>query len=124
MRMRKGPGYMANPQNAIGLRKAAVFGCGGLILPILVLGIAWPSHGFSLLLLAGYPVSTYRAYRYYMQAQELASQDAALYAVFCTLGKFPQVQGQMQFHLNRLLGRQRNLIEYKTATAIEPVSTK
>ncbi len=95
----------------------------GLILPILALGIAWPSHGFSLLLLAGYPVSTYRTYRYYMQAQGLASKDAALYAVFCTLGKFPQVQGQIQFHFNRLLGRRRYLIEYKTSSPVEPANT-
>jgi GT2 family glycosyltransferase len=91
----------------------------GLILPLLSLGMSWPSHGFSLLLLAAYPISTYRTYHYYMQAQELASKDAALYALFCTLGKFPQVQGQIQFHLNRLLGRRQNLIEYKTSSPVE-----
>ena len=91
----------------------------GFILPLFILGIAWPSHGLSLLLLAGYPVSSYRAYRYYMQAQKLASKDAAVYAWFCSFGKFPQVQGQMQFHLNRLLGRTRYLIEYKTAISME-----
>lgn len=91
----------------------------GLILPILILAMAWPSHGFSLLLLTGYPFNTYRTYRYYVQAQGLTSQDAALYAFFCTLGKFPQVQGQMQFHFNRLLGRRRYLIEYKTSSQMQ-----
>ena len=91
----------------------------GLILPLLALGIVWPSHGFSLLLLAGYPISTYRTYRYYMQVEGLASNEAAIYALFCTLGKFPQVQGQIQFHFNRLLGRRRYLIEYKTTKSID-----
>lgn len=91
----------------------------GLILPILALGSAWPSHGISLFLLGGYPVLTYRVYRYYQQTQGLPSSDAALYAVFCILGKFPQAQGQIQFHFNRLLGRKRNLVEYKMAPKID-----
>jgi hypothetical protein len=38
------------------------------------------------------------------------------------VGKFPQVQGQIQFHLGRLLGRRQGLIEYKTAAPINTAS--
>lgn len=84
------------------------------LLPLLALGMAWSTHGESLLLLVSYPLLTYRIYRY-MRQLGLISRDAALYALFCMLGKFPQVQGQIQFHLGRLLGRRSKLVEYKTA---------
>ena len=90
----------------------------GLILPLLALGMAWPTYGLSLLLLLSYPFLTYRIYRY-MQLQGLSSKDAVLYALFCVLGKFAQVQGQIQFHLGSLLGRRRSLVEYKTAHSVE-----
>jgi len=34
-------------------------------------------------------------------------------AFFLTLGKFPEVQGVLEFYLRRILGRRRRLIEYK-----------
>ncbi len=94
----------------------------GLIVPLLVLGLALPTRGLSLLLLAAYPLITYRIYRYYMQQQKLKAKDAWIYALSCVLGKFPQVQGQIQFHLGRLLGRRQGLIEYKTAAPINTAS--
>ncbi len=86
----------------------------GLFIPLLALALAFPTHEFSLLFLLGYPVLTYRIYKYYTQQRGYSSRDSALYAVSCVLGKFPQLQGQMQFHINRLLGRRRTLVEYKT----------
>lgn len=89
----------------------------GAIVPLLALGLAWATKGWSLLLLLAYPLLTYRIYRY-MRSQNLSSQDAALYAGSCLLGKFAQAQGQLQFHLNRLLGRKQILIEYKTTETV------
>ncbi len=86
----------------------------GLFIPLLALLLAVPTHTLSLLLFLGYPVLTYRIYRYYTQQRGYSSQDSAAYALSCILGKFPQLQGQVQFHINRLLGRQRTLVEYKT----------
>ncbi len=94
----------------------------GLIVPLLAVGLALPTRGLSLLLLAAYPLITYRIYRYYMQQQKLKAKDAWIYALSCVLGKFPQVQGQIQFHLGRLLGRRQGLIEYKTADPINTAS--
>jgi GT2 family glycosyltransferase len=89
----------------------------GLLIPLLALGTAWLTRGLSLLLLLGYPLMAYRIY-YRMQQQGFSSKDAALYALSCTLGKLPLLQGQIQFHLGRLIGRRRNLIEYKTPSLI------
>lgn len=86
----------------------------GLIVPLLALGLVLPTRGLSLVLLAAYPLMMYRIYRYYMQQQKLKAKDAWTYALSCVLGKFPQVQGQIQFHLGRLLGRRQDLIEYKS----------
>lgn len=84
----------------------------GLFLPLLALGMAWQTYYLSLLLLLGYPVMAYRIYRY-AQGQGFKQQDSMLYALFCMLGKFPNLLGQLRFHLNRQLRRQNQLIEYK-----------
>ncbi|MEG4574053.1 glycosyltransferase family 2 protein [Microcoleus sp. N3A4] len=94
----------------------------GFVLPVLALSAAWFTHGWSLWLLAGYPVLTYRIYRRMQQQGNLPAKDAALYAISCAIGRFPQLQGQIQFHQRRLLGQRSNLIEYKTSNpSIEQV---
>lgn len=85
----------------------------GLLVPIVILGVALPTKGIGLLLLGGYLLLMYRIYQY-TQKCGLSKRDGRLYAFFCVLAKFPQVQGQLQFHVNRLLKRQRTLVEYKT----------
>jgi glycosyltransferase involved in cell wall biosynthesis len=84
----------------------------GLLLPSVALGCTWITHGLSLGLLLGYPLLLYRIYRGKQQAG-LSMKQAAIYAWFCVLGKFAQVQGQLLFHWNRLLRRQHKLVEYK-----------
>jgi GT2 family glycosyltransferase len=84
----------------------------GLMIPLCTLSLAVPTHGWSLALLAAYPLITYRIYRYGKQ-RGLADRDAALYALSCVVGKFPNVLGQLKFHWNRWLGRTNQLIEYK-----------
>ncbi|WP_088241542.1 glycosyltransferase family 2 protein [Calothrix rhizosoleniae] len=84
----------------------------GLILPLLSLATAWSTSGLSLLLFTVYPVIVYRSYCDSLQ-KGFDTQDAVIYALFCVLSKFPGVQGQIKFHLDRLLGRGINLVEYK-----------
>jgi GT2 family glycosyltransferase len=88
----------------------------GLIVPAVALALAWPTHGLSLLLFAGYGVLAWRVFRH-CRRRGLTLGDAARYAAFTTLGKFPGVVGQMQYHWNRLLRRRTRLIEYKGAAA-------
>lgn len=85
----------------------------GVALPLVAFGLAWLTHGWSLLLLLAYPLTAFRVFRY-MQRNGLSSADALLYAGFCTLGKFPEAQGQLRFHLGKLLGQRSKLIEYNT----------
>ena len=90
----------------------------GLILPVLISILALPTTGWSLLLLTGYPLGAYRTYNYYLKHRNITTKNAAIYAFFCVLAKFPQLQGQIQFHKRRLLGQQSKLIEYKTTNSI------
>ncbi|WP_445244292.1 glycosyltransferase family 2 protein [Microcoleus sp. OTE_8_concoct_300] len=94
----------------------------GLVLPALALAMALPTEGWSLLLLSGYPLATYRIYNYYLKHRDITTKDAAIYAVSCVLAKFPHLQGQIQFHQRRLLGQQSKLIEYKTTNSINSAS--
>lgn len=84
---------------------------GGLV-PLLALGLAWSTQGWSLLLFAAYLVIAFRIYRYGRQ-RGWGTQDSLLYAGSCVVGKFPNLAGQLKFHQNRLLKRRNQLIEYK-----------
>lgn len=66
------------------------------------LGLARPSRGTSMFLLLGYPLLMARIYKRSL-ARGWSAEDARLYAIFCVLGKFPQLQGQLQFLAERLL---------------------
>lgn len=84
----------------------------GLILPLLALGAIYPSQGWSILILIGYPLMTYKIHRYLKQ-RNYSTKDTVIYAIACLASKLPQVQGQIKFHINRLVGRKISLIEYK-----------
>ncbi|AFY35646.1 glycosyltransferase family 2 protein [Calothrix sp. PCC 7507] len=85
----------------------------GLLLPFLAIAAVWSTKGLSiLLLLLAY---TFLAYRVYQNTRQrgLNTREAISYSLFCVLDKFPQLQGQIQFHLSRLFRQQRTLVEYK-----------
>ena len=84
----------------------------GCVLPLLTLSTGWLTHGWSFLLLAGYPVLIYRIYS--RKKLEASSHTALIYAWFCTLGKFAQAMGQLIFYSRRLFRKRSRLIEYKT----------
>lgn len=56
------------------------------------------------LLLLAYPIQVLRL---------RANGHVWAYALFTTLGKFPEAQGALSYWINRSVGRKRNLIEYK-----------
>jgi len=87
-----------------------------IVLPAVALGLAWPTRGLSLLLLAGYALLWLRVYR--RKAREgLPPRDARLYATFILIGKFAALQGAVRFLWRRLWRRQSTIIEYKAAPA-------
>jgi GT2 family glycosyltransferase len=63
------------------------------------LGLAKFTRGASLVFLLGYPLLGARIYAR-MRKRGWSEYDARLYALFCVLAKFPQLQGQLQFFFN------------------------
>lgn len=88
----------------------------GMIIPLVALTLAWPTHGFSLLLLLGFLVLGWRIYKYRKGQGDLPG-DARVYAFFCTISKIPQVLGQSRYWLNRWRNKPATLIEYKSVSA-------
>jgi glycosyltransferase involved in cell wall biosynthesis len=86
----------------------------GLLLPLLAVATAPLTFGISILLLL--LIYTFLGYKIYQNIKQrgFKSSDASLYALFCVLGKLPQTQGQILFHISRLLKRQQTLVEYKS----------
>jgi glycosyltransferase involved in cell wall biosynthesis len=83
----------------------------GVIIPILALGLAWPTHFWSLSLFGLYPLL---AVKIFMGARNrMGFRMAAFFGIFCVIAKFSQMQGQLKYMVTRLLGRRSRLIEYK-----------
>lgn len=83
----------------------------GIGLPAVVVVCLIPSHGASLLLLAGYGVLGWRVYRF-RKGMGDSPQDAFLYARYLLLAKIANGLGLLKFYWNRLF-RQYRIIEYK-----------
>jgi GT2 family glycosyltransferase len=83
----------------------------GFALPAVVLLLLIPTRGFSLLLLAGYGVISWRVHRYYTRSG-VSSADAWLAARFNIYSRFAHFVGVLRFCLNRLRGT-FHIIEYK-----------
>lgn len=76
----------------------------GLALPLAVLILALITPWLAVLLALAWPLQVLRLAR---------RQGDPAEALFLTLGKFPEAQGVLDYHLGRLRGRRRGLIEYK-----------
>jgi glycosyltransferase involved in cell wall biosynthesis len=85
----------------------------GIILPLIAIALAWPTRGWSLVLLLGYLLL---AARVHSTIRNPKSAKAG-YTFFTMLGKFPQAIGQAKFILDRRRGRRSTVIEYKRPSA-------
>lgn len=84
----------------------------GFCLPLLALATVVPTRfGSLLILLLAYGVLITRTT--YCSWQRFGLKNAILYGLFCVLGKFPELQGQLEFIFYKLRQRQRLLVEYK-----------
>ena len=88
----------------------------GLIIPLLALAPAWPTRGWSLLLLLAYPIQWAKIHRYCRRTRRMNARDARLYSTLVVLAKFPQMVGQLKYLFARLTKRPSTLIEYKGAS--------
>ena len=85
----------------------------GLLLPLVTLGLVWPTRGASLILLGGYLILFWRTERYYRLYRHWATSDAWLYAAFCVVAKFPQVAGIIKYWSRHIRGKPAQIIEYR-----------
>lgn len=88
----------------------------GILVPFFAFGAAGPSMGLSLILGGLYPLSALRLYAR-SRGEGRTRRQALLRAAFLTLGKLPEAQGVLRYHLGRLRGRASGIIEYKDAPA-------
>jgi GT2 family glycosyltransferase len=92
----------------------------GLALPALALGLAWPTRGMSLGLLAGYLVLFRRIESSYRSRRGWPAPHARLYAASCVLAKFPHVIGIGKYWWRRILGKPAQIIEHRGAGTAAP----
>lgn len=84
----------------------------GLILPFTAAVFAPFTRGFSLLLLALYPLQfVWIARRGLKRGWPLG--HSAIYAFFTTLGKFPAVEGMLAYHWRHMRGKTLTIMEHK-----------
>ncbi|MFO0893149.1 MAG: glycosyltransferase family A protein [Isosphaeraceae bacterium] len=88
----------------------------GLVLPVLALGLAWPTRGLSLLLAGGYLVLYLKTRRYYERQRAWPRGDASLYAAWIVLAKFPQAVGLVRYWAGRFLGKRSDVIEHRVGS--------
>ncbi len=86
-------------------------------LPLVILALAWPTRGLSLLLLGLYAVLWLRVRRARLDRNDPV-KEASLYAAFCVIGKFAELLGVALYLINLIRGRRTRIIEYKV---VEPV---
>lgn len=87
----------------------------GIVLPLVAIGLAWPTRGMSLALLVGYPLLYRRTCRYYAVQRGWQLEDARLLAAWIVLAKFPQAIGLVRYWSGRILSRPRRIIDYRVA---------
>jgi glycosyltransferase involved in cell wall biosynthesis len=86
----------------------------GIVAPLLGLGLAWPTWGASLLLLAGGYLFLYRrTRRYYAVQRGWAPSDARFYAFWIVLAKLPHAAGLTRYWIGRLFGKRCPVIDYR-----------
>ena len=84
----------------------------GMVLPLLALGLAWPTRGASLALFGAYLLLYWRVRRYAL-SRGWSRPDARLYGLWTILAKFPMAVGLVTYCFRLLARRPKQIIEYK-----------
>ena len=87
----------------------------GIVMPCMILALAWPTRGASLLLGLVYPLQAAWIARRQGNAG-MEPRGAWLYAAACVVGRFPNTVGALRYWYGRITGRCQALIEYKGST--------
>jgi hypothetical protein len=84
----------------------------GMALPAILILLAWPTRGWSLLGVLIYPAQIIRIARG-RERSGMVRFDAYLFGTACVVGYFPQASGLIKYWTGWLVGRGPSLIEYK-----------
>lgn len=84
----------------------------GFLMPVLALAAAWPTQGWSLLLLARYPITALKVILG-SRRRGLSSADSWAWGISCGFSVIPEAFGLLNFQLDRWQKRQAQIIEYK-----------
>lgn len=85
-----------------------------LCLPCVVFLIFWQTGLWCLAILTvAYLILLGKTYVSSRQKRKINHKSAILYAIFCFIGKIPELIGQIEFIFRKLIGKRRSLIEYK-----------
>jgi GT2 family glycosyltransferase len=87
----------------------------GLLIPLLIIVLAWPTRGASLLLSFAYPLQALRIGRR-LRKLGMSAGDARVWGWGCVICRLPNAVGAIRYWVSRLLGRTQTLIEYKQAS--------
>jgi GT2 family glycosyltransferase len=88
----------------------------GLVLPVISMGLAAFTHGWSLLLLGAYGLLFVRIYLH-GRKRGWTGADAFVYAFFTVIAKFPALVGMLEYHWRKLSGHAPEIIEYKRSSS-------
>lgn len=94
-------------------RRALLWGLG---LPAAATGLALPSFGASLWLLAAYPLQAWRTFRG-ARRRGFTGRESVIWGLSCTMGKVPQAVGALKYQVDRLKHRTPTIIEHKGPSA-------
>lgn len=94
----------------------------GIGVPLLALGLAWPTRGASLLLFAGYLLLGWRIHRYARIGRGWSPADARAYAFCVVLGKFANALGLVRYWFGGLTGRRSRVIDFRGPVAAKAPS--
>jgi GT2 family glycosyltransferase len=89
----------------------------GILLPILTLGLAWPTRGLSLALLAGYFLLYRKITRFYQEQRSWPKSLARLNSTWIVLAKFPEAVGLIRYGIGALTGKRSAVIEHRPIEA-------
>jgi GT2 family glycosyltransferase len=103
-----------------GVRHVRQFILWGIAVPFVIMLLAWPTRGMSLLLSLAYPLQLVWNARKQRKAGG-SPLDAWLYAMAIVVGRFPSTIGAVRYWCSRFTGRRQGLIEYKGSTAASDI---
>jgi glycosyltransferase involved in cell wall biosynthesis len=90
-------------------RSATIWG--GYVPIIILLSLLWTNYSILLLLL--YPIQVLRIFLQTHKNNNLSTYDKGIYALFCVLAKFPEMQGIFLYFLKKKYNHKQVLMSYK-----------